>query len=227
MENSAKSLGVGAKEARTLPRLTVSVFPVLRTWLRRARFFVNAVCLLPHLALFRHGPNRDLIAADLDRWRGLLLRGQPEISRSKAFLLLMIKFPEYRNLFYHRLGQVGRLVVFLRPPSPTLYLCTEHIGPGLFIQHGFSTIVYARRIGANCWINQQVTIGAANGGLPTLGDNVTVCAGAKVLGDVVVGDGAVIGANAVVVKTVPPNTTVVGVPAYIVRRDGRKVREPL
>ena len=111
---------------------------------------------------------------------------------------------------------------------PTLYIYTKDIAPGLFIQHGFATIISARKIGRNCWINQQVTIGFLNDtDTPTLGNNVFIYAGAKVLGNVRVGDNSIVGANAVVVKDVPENCTVVGVPAYIVRRNGMKVKEPL
>ena len=99
---------------------------------------------------------------------------------------------------------------------------------GLFIQHGFATIIAAKSIGANCWINQQVTIGYSNNSdAPTIGNGVSISAGAKVLGDVTIGDYSKIGANAVVVKNVPANCTVVGVPAYIVKQDGVKVQKPL
>jgi serine O-acetyltransferase len=111
---------------------------------------------------------------------------------------------------------------------PTLYIHTKDIGPGLFIQHGFATIISAEKIGRNCWINQQVTIGYLNDtDTPTLGNNVTIHAEAKILGNVRVGDNSRVGANAVVVKDVPESCTVVGVPAYVVRRNGVKVKEPL
>jgi serine O-acetyltransferase len=111
---------------------------------------------------------------------------------------------------------------------PSLYIYTADIGPGLFIQHGFATIISARKVGRNCSINQQVTIGYTNDDdCPTIGDNVIINAGAKVLGDIVVGNNSILGANAVVVKNVPENCTVVGVPAYIVRKNGVKVKEPL
>jgi len=195
--------------------------------LKRILFAANVIRLLPHLALWRFGPNRPLVEADLERWREIHLKSRPELSRAGVFLRLMLKHPEYRNLFYHRVGSLHRLVRFLCPPLSTLYLPVSKIGPGLYIQHGFSTIVWAREIGANCWINQQVTIGSSTTGCPRLGDNVIVHAGAKVLGGITIGDGVVIGANAVVVKSVPPNATVVGVPAYIVKRDKKRVREPL
>ena len=80
------------------------------------------------------------------------------------------------------------------PGERTLHLACSEIGPGLFIQHGFATIVAARRVGRNCWINQQVTIGFTRpDDRPSIGDDVFVYAGAKVLGDVTVGNGAVIG----------------------------------
>jgi serine O-acetyltransferase len=110
----------------------------------------------------------------------------------------------------------------------TLYITTSDVGPGLFIQHGFSTIISAKKIGQNCWVNQQVTIGYSNDtDCPTIGNNVQICAGAKVIGNVNVGDNSIVGANAVVVKDVPANCTVVGIPAYIVRRNGVKTKEPL
>ena len=89
----------------------------------------------------------------------------------------------------------------------------EHIGGGLVIHHGFSTIVAAKEIGENCKIFQQVTIGYNEDENPVLEDNVTVCAGAIVIGGVHLHKGAFVGAGAVVVKDVPENTTVVGVPA--------------
>ena len=83
-------------------------------------------------------------------------------------------------------------------------------------------------MGENCWINQQITIGYKDkSGRPQLGDNVRVTAGAKVLGNIKVGNNVTIGANAVVVKDVPDNCVVVGIPAYIINRDGTKVQERL
>jgi serine O-acetyltransferase len=89
-------------------------------------------------------------------------------------------------------------------------------------------VIAAERIGDYCWINQQVTVGwDDNNGCPTIGNNVRIAAGAVVFGKITVGDNVVIGANAVVHKDVPANCTVVGVPAYIVKRDGTPVREQL
>ena len=73
------------------------------------------------------------------------------------------------------------------------------------------------RGGANVKIEHQVTIGAERRQSPVIGDDVFIGAGAKILGSVHVGDGARIGANAVVVRDVPPHATVVGIPAKVVR----------
>lgn len=196
-------------------------------WLR---LFTSSLRLLPHLLVFVLSGQRALIAADVARWKEVLFDGRISGPRSQVvtFLRLMTFHQEFRNLFYYRAGFAGRLFSPLCGPLPTLYITTPDIGPGLYIQHGFATIISARRIGANGWINQQVTIGHANrNDAPTLGDNVTVNAGAKIIGAVTVGDNAKIGANAVVVKSVPANVTVVGVPARIVRRDDRRVDEAL
>ena len=102
------------------------------------------------------------------------------------------------------------------------------IGKGLFIDHGMGVIIgETTEIGDYCLLYQGVTLGGTGKHKgkrhPTLGNNVLVGAGAKVLGPFKVGDNAKIAANAVVLSEVPPNSTAVGVPARIVRRDGRRV----
>jgi len=77
---------------------------------------------------------------------------------------------------------------------PTLYIQAVSIGPGLFIQHGFAIIIAAKKIGKNCWINQQVTLGFSDAnGYPIIEENVTINAGAKIIGDVIVGVNSIIG----------------------------------
>lgn len=154
--------------------------------------------------------------ADVIRWLSVIEMKNQDASFS--FVYLMAFFPEFRNLFYYRAGRIKHLIGFLCPGMSTLFINTPEIGPGLFLQHGFSTIINADSIGSNCWINQQVTIGFSNKhDRPTLKDNVTVYAGAKIIGKVTVGNNVIVGANAVVVKDVPDNCTVVGVPARIIK----------
>ena len=83
-------------------------------------------------------------------------------------------------------------------------------------------------LGENCWVNQQVTIGHKDKtGRPQIGNNVRITAGAKIIGNLKIGDHVTVGANAVVVKDIPDLCIVVGVPAYIIKRDGVKVKEEL
>lgn len=102
------------------------------------------------------------------------------------------------------------------------------IGSGLFIDHGMGVVIgETTEIGDNCTLYQGVTLGGTGKDSgkrhPTLGDNVLVGAGAKVLGPVNIGSGAKIAAGAVVLKDVPEESTAVGIPAKVVRSGGAKV----
>lgn len=99
------------------------------------------------------------------------------------------------------------------------------IGKGLFIDHGMGVVIgETTEIGDNCTLYQGVTLGGTGKDKgkrhPTLGNNVMVGAGAKILGPFTVGNDSKVAANAVVLSEVPPNCTAVGVPARIVKRDG-------
>jgi len=102
------------------------------------------------------------------------------------------------------------------------------IGKRFFIDHGMGVVVGETAIiGDDVLLYQGVTLGGT--GIeqgkrhPTVGNNVVVGTGAKVLGNITIGDNSYIGANAVVVKDVPPNSTVVGVPGRITKQDGKKM----
>lgn len=102
---------------------------------------------------------------------------------------------------------------------------TTDIGEGFFIGH-FGGIVVSRRcrIGRNCNISHGVTIGRINrgdrSGFPTIGDNVYIGPGAKILGGISVGNGAAVGTNAVVTRDVPENGVVVGIPGEVISHSG-------
>jgi len=102
------------------------------------------------------------------------------------------------------------------------------IGKGLFIDHGIGVVIgETTMIGDNVTIYQGVTLGGTGKEKgkrhPTIGNNVMVGAGAKVLGPVSVGDNAKIGAGSVVLKAVPPNSTVVGVPGRVIKYDNMRI----
>lgn len=102
------------------------------------------------------------------------------------------------------------------------------IGKGLFIDHGMGVVIGETAvIGDNCLLYQGVTLGGTGKDKgkrhPTLGNNVLVGAGAKVLGPFTVGNNVKIAANAVVLNAIPDNCTAVGVPAHIVKMNGKRV----
>lgn len=100
-------------------------------------------------------------------------------------------------------------------------------GPGLVIIHSNGVVINGSvKAGANLHIEHQVTIGAERRQSPEIGNDVFIGAGAKIIGAVKIGDGARIGANAVVVHDVPAHTTVVGIPARPVRRRGDEEKPP-
>lgn len=101
------------------------------------------------------------------------------------------------------------------------------IGKGLFIDHGHGVVIGETAIiGDNVTLYQGVTLGGTGKECgkrhPTIGDNVMVSAGAKILGSFTVGENSKIGAGSVVLSEVPPNSTVVGVPGRVVKRDNSK-----
>ena len=102
------------------------------------------------------------------------------------------------------------------------------IGKGVFIDHGAGVVIgETAEVGNNVTLYQGVTLGGtgkdAGKRHPTIEDNVVIAAGAKVLGPFTVGKGSKIGAGSVVLKPVPENCTVVGVPGRIVKQDGKRV----
>ena len=107
------------------------------------------------------------------------------------------------------------------------------IGTGVFIDHGMGVVIGETAVvETGCVIYQGVTLGGTGKEQgkrhPTIGDNVMISAGAKVLGSFTVGENSKIGAGSVVLKEVPPNSTVVGVPGIVVKRDNVRIpREDL
>lgn len=94
---------------------------------------------------------------------------------------------------------------------------------GVFIQHGNSTIIHAQKIGHNFSVYQNVTIGDNGKGVPVIGNNVTIYTGAVVLGPITIGDNAIIGANATIVKDIPANSVIAPARNRIILINGEKV----
>ncbi|MDO4581955.1 MAG: serine O-acetyltransferase EpsC [Bacillota bacterium] len=102
------------------------------------------------------------------------------------------------------------------------------IGKNLFIDHGMGIVIgETAEIGDNCTLYHGVTLGGTGKDVgkrhPTIGDNVLIGAGAKVLGPFTVGEGSMIGANSVVLREIPPHTTVTGIPGRAVKQKQQRV----
>ncbi len=191
------------------------------------RCFLNSIRLAPHLILLLSADKGGVLKADLARWATICGLEEPHktIDFIKIFIILMTFYPEFRNLFYFRLGLKARLFAWMCPHLEGLHIDAKFIGPGLFIQHGQGTLISAESIGANCWINQQVTIGYTNNAdRPTIGNNVRIGPGARILGNVKIGDNATICPNTVVLDNVPAGATLFGVPGRVIWKGERQPR---
>ena len=200
------------KEEKKMPNFGKRLFAVLN-YPRTLPVYLCALC----------SKQRKLIEMDIARWNSI---NRIEFNMFESINWYMTYQKEFRNLIQHRLKNPSRTCVamihfaiarMLWKPLESLYIYTEDIGGGLYIQHGFATIITAKKIGENCRIYQQVTIGYKNGECPpVLEDNVSVTCGAKVLGDITMHTGSLAAAGSVVVKDVPENAIVAGVPARII-----------
>lgn len=115
------------------------------------------------------------------------------------------------------------------PQLKTLYIQTpsSQIGGGLYIGHGWGTVINAKKIGQNCRVNQNVTIGSRNLKTPIIGDNVNITAHAVVVGGIKIGNNSQIGAGAIVVKDVPDNAVVVPAKSNIIKINNQRCIIPL
>jgi serine O-acetyltransferase len=157
---------------------------------------------------------------------------------ARSTLEVLLCYPGVHALMFHRLAHglwtTGWLTAarFVSHLSRFLTGIEIHpaarLGPGLFIDHGMGIVIgETAEVGANVSLLQGVTLGGTSVRRekrhPTLGNNVVVGAGAKIIGAFKIGDGSRIGAGSVVVREVPPNSVVVGVPGRVTYRDGQRV----
>lgn len=187
---------------------------------------VSSIRLPIAMMAVHRSKRRDLIFADVARWMRVR---NIDATPQRGLRILMASAPEFRTLVYWRLGAIGNLIAPLAPGLRSLHILMspDKVGPGLYIQHGDATFMHCERVGSNAWLNQGVTLGYTNPtDSPTLGDNVTINAGAKVLGRVTIGDNVTVGANAVVLRSVPANATVMAPTSRILRRDDETTPGP-
>ena len=161
---------------------------------------------------------RKKIDMDIDAFNKIVYRTVTK-NYIKSLYVLFVSMPEFRSVFYMRIGHVSKILSIVWCPMTLLgfSIKSENFGGGCFVQHGWATVVDAEKVGENFWVNQNVTIGWRKDGHPTIGNNVRIGTGAVVLGKITIGDNVNIGANAIVVEDVPSNCTICSPKAQIVK----------
>ena len=162
---------------------------------------------------------------------------------AKSVLSIILTYPGVKAVFFHKLAHLFHVAGFdliARIISQTIRFFTgieihpgAKIGKNLFIDHGMGVVIgETSEIGNNVTIYHAVTLGGSSPSIdtesqrhekrhPTIGNDVVIGSGAQIIGPVNVGDGARIAANAVVVKDVPENATMVGIPAKAVKLENK------
>jgi serine O-acetyltransferase len=157
---------------------------------------------------------------------------------ARSRLEVLLCYPGVHALAFHRLGQrlwragwptVARLVAHVSRFATGIEIHpAARIGRGVFIDHGMGIVIgETAEVGDNVNLLQGVTLGGTSTKRekrhPTLRDNVTVGSGAKIIGAITIGENSRVGAGSVVVRDVPPNAVVVGVPGRVTYKDGQRV----
>ncbi len=157
---------------------------------------------------------------------------------ARSVLEVLVCYPGLHALYFHRIAHwcwsgnlkiVGRLISHVGRFLTGIEIHPgARLGQGLFIDHGNGVVIgQTSEIGENVTIYQGVTLGGTSlekkKRHPTIGNGVVIGAGATILGPITVGDNSRIGSGSVVVKDVPPNSLVVGVPGQVIYRDGKRV----
>lgn len=164
---------------------------------------------------------------------------------AKSLLEVILCYPGLHAILMHRVAHFfyrRKMFLMARVISQISRFFTQieihpgaKIGEGLFIDHGAGVVIgETAEVGNNVTIYQGVTLGGTGKEKgkrhPTVGNHVVISTGARILGSFSVGDNSKIGAGSVVLKPVPPNSTVVGVPGKVVAQDGvriEKAEQPL
>lgn len=141
-------------------------------------FYLSIPLFVPHYVLYLIFKNKYL-HRDLRQW-GTVFKFLPS-NEAALFFNLIIRFKEYRTVFYYRIGGLSRFLSWYAPGMPTCFIKAQKgaIGSGLVIQHGHSSRIEPRKAGRNLQVWHNVTIGKNHPGgeSPIIGDNVKIMTG--------------------------------------------------
>lgn len=172
---------------------------------------------LPHILIYLiGGGGKSIIDSDLDKYEYQIGMCLPRVLQ----LLYHLHTNRYfRNVFYHRIGPVKSLLLEWYRPGDKYFTIgkTVKIGKGLWVAHPYATVLAADYIGDNFRCIHCTTLGNTGKGRPTIGNNVELGANVTIIGKVNIGNNVTVAAGAVVVKDVPDNCVVAGVPAKVIK----------
>ncbi len=186
--------------------------------MRNVLFLTYQFFFIPHLLLFISSKEKQTIIEDIYA-NGKEIRKGLKLYIDLTRELAQNKY--FRTLFYFRVrGFFSQILRVFYPKDNRLTIdINSTIGGGVILAHPYSTIINAESIGRNLYINQLVTIGENEGKRPIIGDNVKLYTNSTIIGGITIGNNVIVGAGAVVVKSVPDNATVVGNPARILKNN--------
>lgn len=186
--------------------------------MNRIKTIINFPRIIPHIVFYILSKrSRILINSDLNARPQYQNAPLPEDALMITRLSdVIVNEPEFRNIFYKRIGAPRHILNLLLPQISSMRLPLV-IGKGFCPIHSYSTIINGgAKIGQNCTIYHSVTIAVEKSGVPSIGNNVIIGAGAIIMGGITIGNDVKIGAGAIVVDNVPDNSTVVCQKARII-----------
>lgn len=175
-----------------------------------------------HLFMYSSSKQRAVIDLDVERWGKEV--HIPYSSKTKRLLYLLLSRPQFRNLFYYRTGSHSRFLRMLCPPDPYVSIADDSTGiegGAIYFEHAWVTRVSVIHMGHGCILRQLTTFGVKSknrhGERPWIGNNVDFGVNVTCIGNVHIGDNAIVAAGSVVVKDVPANAIVAGNPAKVIK----------
>ena len=195
----------------------------------RIKLFFCYILYFPFILFYKHSATRQLIDADIERWSKELNISCESYVKRLVYLLFVR--PQFRNLFYFRCNKIPNKLKLVCPADSTLMIAEDQNdieGGAIYFEHAISTHIAAKSIGYGCIFRHLTTIGVKSKNRhsekPTIGRNVDFGVNVTCIGDITIGDNAIIAAGSVVVKDVPANAIVAGNPAKVIKyRDDKYI----